>query len=133
MNDDHRELYEIINLPQGAREQLNEYEKQRSKDLPVEIKEKLFCRDTWMIMPELELFLPSNSHIIQFKNLFDIDSVDYNQTWYMGWIFPGYSVINNDLPEKTTLHRKLKEHLLSGKKFGIVKGHLVMERVFCKS
>lgn len=85
--------------------------------------------DTWMIMPELEEFLPSDSNIIRFKSLFDVDSVDYEQTWYMGWIFPGYSEVNENLPEKTTLHRKLKEYLLSGKKFGIAKGHLVMDRV----
>lgn len=86
--------------------------------------------ETWMIMPELEEMLPPKSNINQFKTLFNVDSVDYEQTWYMGWIFPGYSEVNEDLPEKTTLHRKLKEHLLSGKKFGIAKGHLVLDRVY---
>lgn len=86
--------------------------------------------ETWMIMPELEQFLSKDSHIVKFKNLFDIDSVDYEQTWYMEWIFPGYSEINENLPEKTTLHKKLKSYLLSGKKFGIAKGHLVLERVY---
>ena len=85
--------------------------------------------DTWMIMPELEDFLPADSKILGFKGLFDIDSVDYGQTWYMGWIFPGYEEVNENLPEKTTLQRRLKEHLLSGKKFGIAYGHLVMDRV----
>jgi hypothetical protein len=85
---------------------------------------------TWMIMPELEEFLPKDSRILGFKSLFDIDYVDYNQNWYMGWIFPGYSNVDDNLPEKTTLHRKLKEHLLSGKKFGIAKGHLVLDRVY---
>ena len=84
---------------------------------------------TWMIMPELEEFLPKNSNILRFKSLFDIDHVDYEQNWYMGWIFPGYTEINEHLPEKTTLHRKLKEHLLAGKKFGIAKGHLVLDRI----
>lgn len=86
--------------------------------------------ETWMIMPELEELLTAESKILQFKSLFDIDSVDYEQTWYMEWIFPGYTEINENLPEKTTLHRKLKEYLLSGKKFGIAKGHLVMSRVY---
>ena len=85
--------------------------------------------NTWMIMPELEEFLPADSKILGFKSLFDIDRVDYEQTWYMGWIFPGYSEIDQNLPEKTTLHRKLKEHLLSGKKFGIATGHLVIDRI----
>jgi hypothetical protein len=84
---------------------------------------------TWLIMPELEEFLPKESNILTFKSLFDIDFVDYNQNWYMGWIFPGYAEVNENLPERTTLHKKLKEHLLSGKKFGVAKGHLVLDRV----
>lgn len=85
--------------------------------------------ETWMIMPELEDFLPADSKILRFKALFDVDAVDYGQTWYMGWIFPGHEEISESLPEKTTLHRRLKEHLLSGKKFGIARGRLVMDRV----
>ena len=84
---------------------------------------------SWMVMPELEELLPENSRILAFKSMFDVDSVDYEQNWYMGWIFPGYSQIDENLPEKTTLHRNLKAHLLSGKKFGIAKAHLVLERV----
>lgn len=85
---------------------------------------------TWMIMPELEEFLPKNSNILAFKSLFDIDHVDYEQNRYMKWIFPGYSEINENLPERTSLQRKLKEHLLSGKRFGIAKGHLVLDRIY---
>ena len=84
---------------------------------------------TWMLMPELEEFLTESSNILAFKSLFDLDYVDYEQSWYMGWIFPGYAKIDENLPERTTLHRKLKAHLLSGKKFGIAKGHLVLDRV----
>ena len=85
--------------------------------------------ETWMIMPELEDLLPADSKILRFKSLFDIDDVDHEQTWYMGWIFPGHTEADENLSEKTTLHRRLKEYLLSGKKFGIAKGHLVMDRV----
>ncbi|MCM1257748.1 MAG: hypothetical protein NC307_07825 [Roseburia sp.] len=45
-------------------------------------------------------------------------------TWYMGWIYPGYEVVDDKLPEKTLLQRKLKKYLLEGKKFGIAKGHV---------
>lgn len=95
-----------------------------------EWSEVIISTQTWMIMPELEKFLTSDSNIIHFKHLFDIDYVDYNQPWYMGWIFPGYSEINDELPEKTTLQRRLKEYLLAGNKFGIAKGHLVLKRVY---
>ena len=45
-------------------------------------------------------------------------------TWYMGWIFPGIEKVDERLPERTTLQRKMKKYLLDGKKFGIAKGHL---------
>lgn len=85
--------------------------------------------ETWMLMPELEELLPPDSKILAFKHLFNIEKVDYEQTWYMDWIFPGFTEINEALPEKTSLHRALKAHLLSGKKFGIAKGNLVLDKV----
>jgi hypothetical protein len=56
---------------------------------------------TWMIMPELEEFLSKNSNILTFKSLFDIDYMDYEQNWYMGRIFPGYSKADENLQEKS--------------------------------
>lgn len=84
---------------------------------------KLTC-DTWMLMPELQDFLEENSNIVAFQKLFDIEYIDREATWYMGWIFPGYSEIDDKLPEKTLLQRRLKKHLLEGNKFGIAKGHI---------
>ncbi len=80
--------------------------------------------DTWMLMPELKELLGEDSNIVAFQNLFTIDIVNYNATWYMGWIFPGAESVDENLPEKTTLQRRLKKYLLEGKKFGIAKGHL---------
>lgn len=80
--------------------------------------------DTWMLMPELKDMLGEDSNIIAFQNLFEIDTVDYNATWYMGWIFPGVENVDEQLPERTTLQRNMKKYLLEGKKFGIAKGHL---------
>lgn len=80
--------------------------------------------DTWMLMPELKEMLDKSSNVIAFQNMFIIDAVDYEATWYMGWIYPGIECIDNNLPENTTLQQKLKKHLLAGNKFGIAKGHL---------
>ena len=44
---------------------------------------KLIC-DTWMLMPERKEMLGKESNIIAFQNLFEIDTVDYEATWYMG-------------------------------------------------
>ncbi len=84
---------------------------------------KLTC-DTWMLMPEMKELLGGKSNIIAFQNLFEIDTVDYDATWYMGWIFPGSECVDEELPEKTLLQRNMKKYLLAGKKFGIAKGHL---------
>lgn len=84
---------------------------------------KLTC-ETWMLMPELKRLLGEKSNVIAFQNLFTIDSIDYEATWYMEWIFPGYPCVDFSLPERTSLQSKLKAYLLEGKPFGIAKGHL---------
>ncbi|WP_033168556.1 acyltransferase domain-containing protein [Clostridium sp. KNHs205] len=84
---------------------------------------KLTC-DSWMLMPELKELLGEYSNIVGFQNLFEIDTMDYDATWYMGWIFPGYENVNESLPERTSLQRRMKKYLLDGKRFGIAKGHL---------
>ena len=84
---------------------------------------KLTC-ETWMLMPELKELLGEESNIVAFQNLFEIDTVDYDATWYMEWIFPGIEKADELLPERTTLQRSIKRYLLEGKKFGIAKGHL---------
>lgn len=83
----------------------------------------LVC-DTWMLVPALKELLNADSNILAFQEMFEIDSIDYEATWFMGWIFPGYEKIDEGLPEKTTLQRNMKKYLLEGKTFGIAKGHL---------
>ncbi len=102
---------------------INEFNKFRTRYYPEWEAVKLTC-DTWMLMPELKEMLGEESNIIAFQNLFEIDTVDYEATWYMGWIFPGIEKVDERLPERTTLQRKMKKYLLDGKKFGIAKGHL---------
>ena len=96
----------------------------RAKHYPGWKTVKLTC-NTWMLMPELKEMLGKESNIIAFQNLFEI--VDYDATWYMKWIFPGIENIDESLPERTTLQRKMKKYLLDGKKFGVAKGHLKAE------
>ena len=85
---------------------------------------KLTC-DTWMLMPELQQFLKEDSNIVAFQKLFEIDTIDREATWYMGWIFPGCEKADDNLPEKTLLQRELKKFLLEGNVFGIAKGHII--------
>lgn len=62
--------------------------------------------------------------MLAFQRLFEIDSIDREATWYMGWIYPGYDKVDENLPERTSLQRGLKKFLLDGNKFGIAKGHI---------
>lgn len=103
---------------------IKEFYEFRKKYYPEWETVKLTC-DTWMLMPELKELLGEESNIIAFQNLFEIDTVDYDATWYMGWIFPGVEKVDEFLPEETSLQRNMKKYLLDGRKFGIAKGHLI--------
>lgn len=60
---------------------------------------RLTC-ETWMLMPELEEFLGEDSRIVAFQKRFQIDHIDREATWYIGWIFPGYDTVDDQLPKK---------------------------------
>ena len=84
---------------------------------------KLTC-DTWMLMPQLQDMMDEDSNILAFQKLFEISHIDNDATWYMGWVFPGYEKVDENLPEKTSLQRELKKYLLAGNIFGIAKGYI---------
>ena len=75
-------------------------------------------------MPELQQFLKADSNIVAFQKMFEIDTIERNATWYMGWIFPDCDKVDDTLPEKNLLQRELKKYLLAGNVFGIAKGHI---------
>lgn len=103
---------------------LEEFEQFKKRYYPQWENVSMTC-DTWMLMPELKEFLGEDSNIIAFQDLFEIDIVNHDATWYRNWIFPGAGSVDTDLPEDTTLQRSLKKYLLAGNKFGVAKGHLV--------
>ena len=109
--------------PESVLQSLQEFFAFRKKFYPEWESVELVC-ESWMMMPELEDLLGSDSKIVRFQKLFEIDFVDYDATWYMEWIFPGCAKVDVSLPERTTLQRHIKKYLLDGKKFGIAKGHL---------
>ena len=61
--------------------------------------------------------------------MFELDVIDEEATWFMGFIFPGHLGEFATLPERTSLQRKIKEYLLSGKKIGVAKGYLKEEYI----
>lgn len=80
--------------------------------------------DTWMLAPAMEELLSENSNVLAFKHMFELDEIDEEATWFMGFVFPGHAGEYETLPEKTSLQKKIKERLIAGKKIGVAKGHL---------
>lgn len=74
--------------------------------------------NSWLLVPVLAKLLPPESNIIQFQNKFSIEKVDEESLGFMDWIYSSRDILYDDLPEKTSLQRKVKEHLLSGGKVG---------------
>ena len=157
----HKKLYEMLELPKEVVVLLNTYAAQRTQEIPEEIYHKLCVReewdagvkelqsylgddsdypewkdvkltcDTWMLMPELQAFPGESSRIVGFQKMFEIEQINREETWYMGWIFPGYDTIDDKLPEKTLLQRELKKYLLAGNKFGIARGIIINRKNEC--
>ena len=124
----HREI--AIHIPSDADMRpacidasVSEFEAFRAKYFPDWLGVRLVC-DSWMLVPALEQLVGEDSNVLAFQRRFEIESTDTEATWFMGWIFPGYDTVDENLPERTTLQRNLKKYLLAGHTFGIAKGTL---------
>lgn len=84
---------------------------------------RLVC-DSWLLAPVLKEFLDETSNILAFQDMFELDVINTEATWFMSFVFPGHSEVTENLPERTSLQRKMKAHLLEGKPVGVAKGHL---------
>lgn len=73
-----------------------------------------FCK-SWLLDPQLEEMLGSQSKISQFLNGFTKWPGISEGKEIFGFVFIGFKGDYKDLPEDTTLMRKLKAHYLEGK------------------
>lgn len=85
--------------------------------------QKIYC-ESWMLSPALRELMDENSNILQFQNLFIEEKTDYNSMAVLDWVFPGYHSVSEDLPENTSLQRKMKRYLLQDGKIGWTMGYL---------
>lgn len=83
--------------------------------------------DSWLLSPKLKEFLPCESKIIQFQKLFDIKRYDPNNESFMEWVFKNSKMEVRNLPETTSLQRKIKIALLNNEKIGSAFGILKKE------
>ena len=88
----------------------------------------LIC-GSWLLSPALKGMLPPESRIRRFQDAFDITEEDPEDTSALEWVFfiaegQRSSVRYENLPEDTSLQRKMKAALLAGKKPGSAGGTL---------
>lgn len=74
-----------------------------------------FCK-SWLLNPTLTEMLGEQSKIAQFQNGFTKWPGKSDGTEIFGFVFVGFKGDYKDLPEDTTLMRKLKAHYLEGKR-----------------
>ena len=83
----------------------------------------VFCR-SWLLSPVLKDLLPETSRILAFQEFFDIAPVEVECRGILVWVFRNPRLPYDQLPEETSLQRKLKAFLLSGGCFVDGKGYL---------
>lgn len=83
----------------------------------------MFC-ESWMLCPVLAELLPAGSRILAFQRSFDVHKVDPENDGYLLWVYGRKDTRPADLPERTSLQRKMKTHLLRGGKIGCAFGKL---------
>ncbi len=84
---------------------------------------KVFC-GSWLLSPLLKDFLRSDSNILRFQELFDIDPKGIPGKDVLLWVFKNPKLPREDYPENTSLQRKLKAFFLNGGEFLEGKGYL---------
>ena len=77
---------------------------------------------SWLLHPALKELLGGESNIVRFQLLFDLVRVDEDDLSYRAFVFRRTDGDIADYPEKTTLQRRLKEHLLRGGHMGAALG-----------
>lgn len=119
-----------IHIPSDAnleekniRKSLNEFFEFRKMFFPEWVNVQMYC-NSWLLSPALKELLDKDSRILNFQKFFVVESIDYEKQSIFQWVFPGYTEASDDLPEDTSLQRRMKKYLLEGKKVGSAKGYL---------
>jgi hypothetical protein len=90
----------------------------------------MYC-DSWLLSPALEKLLQEPSNILNFQKAFTIERVDYESNNFMFWVYKRDNIPLEELPEGTSLQRRMKEYLLQGGKVGSASGKLNYASLCC--
>ena len=85
---------------------------------------KMYC-ESWLLAPKLQELLPETSNIVKFQKRFELFAEDYEDKGCVYWVFNSpKDTPFEQLPEKTSLQRKIKEVLLAGGGIGWGEGFI---------
>ena len=125
MKGDGREILagtRALNVHIPAGEPLVYEECQKSFEQAVEFfgeKYRVFVCESWLLSPHLKEILPKSSNILRFQKLFWVTEVGYAYPQAEQRIFGEILKDKRQYKEDTTLRRKAKEYVLSGRDLGI--------------
>lgn len=80
---------------------------------------------SWLLSPALEVLLPSDARINCFRKGFRLLHWEQDSMEFLQWVYIRGDVLLQELPEDTTLRKKMKAYLLNGGKVGEAKGELI--------
>jgi hypothetical protein len=89
-----------------------------------EYSEADYVCDSWLLSPTLEQLLPEDSRILAFQKLFERIRVNEQGNYGVRWVYGRTDLPYAELPERTSLQRTLKAHLMAGGCVGEAYGRL---------
>lgn len=89
-------------------------------------KAEYYC-ESWLLSPKLKELLSETSNIIQFQEDFILDYFDPEDKDFMLWVYKNMELSLDELPQNTSLQRKMKAYLINNGKIGAGRGHLKKE------
>lgn len=89
-----------------------------------EVSEGCFSCDSWLLSPALKELLPPESRIMKFQSRFEVKHWNKEADACLEWVFKRKDLPLCDLPEETSLQRKMKAYLLAGGQVGEAYGEL---------
>lgn len=93
------------------------------KFFPAYSQADMVC-DSWLLAPSLQELLPEGSNIISFQNAFDVIRVNEASNGCIRWVYGRTDLLLPELPETTSLQRKIKACLVEGRSIGEAYGKL---------
>ena len=115
--------------PEGLRASWQQAKKELLPVFPEYVNAPVGCDPTWLLSPELKEMLPEKSNILAFQKSFRVEVQEPEMEELLQWVFKDPRLSYEQLPEDTSLQRKIKALLLSGRTFHFGSG-LMVEKPF---